>query len=418
MSIFSGTVYLVGAGCGQADLITVRGLKLLQSCDAVVYDGLIAQELLDTAPKQAQRLYMGRQEDGHSAAPAEICAKLVELARQGKTVVRLQGGDPFVFGRGGEEAMALQAAGVPFEVVPGVASATAIPALAGIPVTHQGLSQSFHVIASHTPDAEDGLPAYIDDLARLPGTLVLLMGLSRLEQVVQRLLDAGREADTPAAVLSEENTPRPAAVRGTLADIAERARTVGIQPPTILVVGDTAALELTPAPVEEAGAENPSGPEQSTSELDQIICYFMRTVLHIQDTGLADLPLKNPLEQEPCRSFLDRCMDIFCQGQPPQLSKLLLDAEYGALVSRTPLTPEQTLSLRAVKELCWHIYYDRDGGLYGYLEHIGNLWGSQARTYAWRTYYPNLPESVRKELHVDENALEMIPREMLRLDDY
>lgn len=240
----TGAVYLVGAGCGRADLITVRGLRLLERCGAVVYDDLIARELLDAAPTQALRLYMGKREGRHSAPQEEICAKLVELARAGKNVVRLKGGDPFVFGRGGEEALALQAAGVPFEVVPGVTSAVAIPALAGIPVTHRGLSQSVHIVTAHTADTQDGLPAYFDGLACIPGTLVFLMGLSRLETIVQRLLAAGKAPDTPAAVLSGGNSPQPAAVRGTLADIAAKTRTANVQPPAVIVVGDTAALEL------------------------------------------------------------------------------------------------------------------------------------------------------------------------------
>lgn len=244
MNAAPGTVYLVGAGCGRADLITVRGLRLLQNCDIVVFDDLIAPELLDAAPAQAQRLYMGKREGKHSAAQAEISARLVELALEGKTVVRLKGGDPFVFGRGGEEALALQAAGVPFEVVPGITSPIAIPELAGIPVTHRGVSQSFHVVTAHTADTEDGLPAYFDDLAHLPGTLVFLMGLSRLEVIVRRLMEAGKPADTPAAVLSGGNAPHPAAVRGTLADIAERTRAANVQPPAVILVGGVAALEL------------------------------------------------------------------------------------------------------------------------------------------------------------------------------
>lgn len=240
----TGSVYLVGAGCGQADLITVRGLRLLQRCDAVVYDDLIAPELLDEVPAQAPRLYMGKREGQHSATQAEICAKLVELARAGKTVVRLKGGDPFVFGRGGEEALALQAAGVPFEVVPGVTSPIAIPALAGIPVTHRGVSQSFHVITAHTADTPDGLPEHFDNLARLPGTLVFLMGLSRLEIIAQRLMEAGKAPETPAAVVSGGNSPHPATIRGALADIAAKTRAAGVQPPALIVVGEVAALDL------------------------------------------------------------------------------------------------------------------------------------------------------------------------------
>lgn len=240
-----GTVYLVGAGCGQADLITVRGLRLLQNCGAIVYDDLIAPELLDEAPANADRVYMGKREGRHSASQESICAKLVELAREGKDVVRLKGGDPFVFGRGGEEALALQAAGVPFEVVPGITSPIAIPALAGIPVTHRVLSRSFHVVTAHTADTPDGLPEYFDRLAALPGTLVFLMGLSRLEMIAQRLVEAGKAPETPAAVVSGGNAPHPTTVRGTLADIAAKTRAAGVQPPAVIVVGDVAALKLT-----------------------------------------------------------------------------------------------------------------------------------------------------------------------------
>ncbi len=247
----TGTVYLVGAGCGQADLITVRGLRLLHSCGAVVYDDLIAPELLSEVPANADRIYMGKREGQHSATQEAICAKLVELAREGKDVVRLKGGDPFVFGRGGEEALALQAAGVPFKVVPGVTSPIAIPALAGIPVTHRGVSQSFHVITAHTADTPDGLPEHFDDLARLPGTLVFLMGLSRLEVIARRLMEAGKAPETPAAVVSGGNAPHPAVIRGTLEDIAAKVRAAGVQPPAVIVVGDVAALELT------AGAGTP-----------------------------------------------------------------------------------------------------------------------------------------------------------------
>lgn len=241
----TGTVYLVGAGCGRADLITVRGLRLLERCDAVVYDDLIDPALLDAAPAQALRLYMGKREGQHSASQEAICARLAELALEGRQVVRLKGGDPFVFGRGGEEALALRAAGVPFEVVPGVTSPVAIPALAGIPVTHRGLSQSLHIVTAHTADTEDGLPAYFDRLAALPGTLVFLMGLSRLERIAARLTAAGKSPETPAAVLSGGNAPHPAAVRGTLADIAAKARAAGVRAPAVIVVGDVAALELT-----------------------------------------------------------------------------------------------------------------------------------------------------------------------------
>ena len=164
----SGRVYLVGAGCGPAEWITLQGYRLLQSCDAVVYDDLIAPELLDAAPLQAQKIYMGKRLGRRCAAQAEISQTLIALAQAGKAVVRLKGGDPFVFGRGGEEVQALQAAGIPFEVVPGISSAIAIPGQAGIPVTHRGVSRSFHVVTAHT---KDGSSDQLDALAGAEGTL-------------------------------------------------------------------------------------------------------------------------------------------------------------------------------------------------------------------------------------------------------
>ncbi len=240
-----GNVYLVGAGCGQADLITVRGLGLLRRCDAVIYDDLIAPELLDAAPETAERIYMGKRLGRHSAPQSEINAAIIAKAMEGKTVVRLKGGDPFVFGRGGEEMEALRLAGVPCEEVPGISSAIAIPAAAGIPVTHRGLSRGFHVMTAHTASGGDGLPEDLERAAGLSGTLVLLMGLARLEAIAAGLMAGGRSGDTPAAVVSGGNSPNPAAVRGTLGDIAEKCRLAGVSSPAVIVVGDVAALELS-----------------------------------------------------------------------------------------------------------------------------------------------------------------------------
>lgn len=242
MSHSTGCVYLIGAGCGQADLITLRGLDLLHQCDVVVYDDLIADELLQAAPPQAQRIYMGKRLGRHYAPQQEISQTLVELAQQGLRVARLKGGDPFVFGRGGEEALALQAAGIPFQVVPGISSAIAIPALAGIPVTHRGLSRSFHVVTAHTAQ---GVLADFDRLAALEGTLVFLMGLSHLTEIAQGLIAAGRPPETPAAVVSGGCAPHPATVRAPLSEVAAAAEQAGVQPPAVIVVGDTAALDLT-----------------------------------------------------------------------------------------------------------------------------------------------------------------------------
>ena len=237
-----GKVYLVGAGCGKADLITVRGRELLTRCDTVVYDDLIDRELLSFAPAEAARIYMGKRQGCHSASQEEICALLVEEARRGHTVVRLKGGDPFVFGRGGEEILALMESGISCEVVPGISSAIAIPGEAGIPVTHRGVSRSFHVITAHTAHREDGLPEDLEKLAQLSGTLVFLMGLRQLPKLAKGLMEAGMSPHCPAAVVSGGSAPEKAAVRGTLADIAEKAKAV--LPPAVIVVGETAAMDL------------------------------------------------------------------------------------------------------------------------------------------------------------------------------
>ena len=243
-----GCVYLIGAGCGAADLITVRGIKLLRTCDVVVYDDLIDEALLEYAPSEAERVYMGKRNGKHSACQQEITALLIDRAKAGKKVVRLKGGDPFVFGRGGEEALDLASAGVPCQIVPGVSSAIAIPALAGIPVTQRGLSRSFHVVTGHTADTPDGMPQDMEALARLHGTLVFLMGLAHLEALAQSLMAHGKDPATPAAVVSGGNSANPAAVRGILDNIALKTREAGVKSPAVIVVGETAALNLEVGP--------------------------------------------------------------------------------------------------------------------------------------------------------------------------
>lgn len=237
-----GRVALVGAGCGRADLITVRGLRLLQQCRAVVYDDLIDSALLDTTPAGAERIYVGKRSGRHSAPQAEINAALIALAQHGGLTVRLKGGDPYVFGRGGEEALALQRAGIPFEVVPGITAAIAVPAEAGIPVTHRGVSRAVHIITAHTQDETPDFSRWAALAA--DGTLVFLMGLQRLPQIAAGLLAGGLPPQTPAAVLSGGNAPHPAAVRASLGEITDAARAAGVEPPAVIVVGDVAGMEL------------------------------------------------------------------------------------------------------------------------------------------------------------------------------
>lgn len=233
-----GKVALVGAGCGKADLLTLRAMRLLRSCDAVVYDDLIDPEILNMAPESARRIYMGKRSGAHSASQEAISQTLITLAREGLNVVRLKGGDPFVFGRGGEEAMALKEAGIPVTVVPGISSAIAIPEEAGIPVTHRGLSREVHIITAHTSGEAGDFERY----SALEGTLVFLMGLSRLETIASQLIAGGKSPETPAAVISGGNAPSKQTVRGTLGDIGAKARNV--RSPAVIVVGDVAKLDL------------------------------------------------------------------------------------------------------------------------------------------------------------------------------
>lgn len=239
-----GSVALVGAGCGKADLITVKGLRLLQQCDAVVYDDLIDLELLDSVPETAGRIYMGKRSGHHSAPQEEINQTLVALAKQGKKVVRLKGGDPYLFGRGGEEMLALLKEGIPCQEVPGIPSAIGIAAEAGIPVTHRGASRGLHIVTAHTTDTEDGLPEDFDALAQLSGTLVFLMGLRQLPKIVKRLLAVGKSGDTPAAVLSGGNSKNPARIRAKLSEIETAAEKAGVSSPAIIMIGEVAALDF------------------------------------------------------------------------------------------------------------------------------------------------------------------------------
>ena len=241
---FRGAVTLVGAGCGRADLITVRGLRAIQRCQAVVYDDLIDPKLLESAPETARRIYMGKRSGVAGATQAQINEQLIALAREGLRVVRLKGGDPYLFGRGGEEMLALREAGIPCREIPGIPSAIGIPAEAGIPVTHRGLSRGLHIVTGHTADTAGGLPGGMAEMAGLPGTLVFLMGLGSLERIAEELMAGGKAGSTPAAVISGGNSPNPACVRGNLQNIAARVRQAGVQAPAVILIGAVAALRL------------------------------------------------------------------------------------------------------------------------------------------------------------------------------
>ncbi|HEY9014699.1 MAG TPA: uroporphyrinogen-III C-methyltransferase, partial [Gemmatimonadales bacterium] len=226
-----GQVYLVGAGPGDPGLITVRGLELLRTADVVVHDRLIPTELLDQAPAAAQLIDAGKSPGHQARTQAEINALLVSHARAGRRVIRLKGGDPFVFGRGSEEVDACREAGIQVEVVPGISSAIGGPAAAGIPVTARGLSSSFTVITGHVAGAADN-----------EGTLVLLMARSKLAGITRKLIAEGRDPETPAACVQSATTPQERVVRGTLATIADAADREGLEAPVVTVIGAVAAL--------------------------------------------------------------------------------------------------------------------------------------------------------------------------------
>lgn len=236
-----GKAYLVGAGPGRADLITVRGLRLLQAADVVIYDRLIAQELLDQVRPDAQLIYVGKGPGCHIASQEEINWLLVEHVRLGKQVVRLKGGDPFVFGRGGEEALALRAAGLPFEIVPGISSAIAAPAYAGIPVTQRGMAPSFAVVTGHERGDRTESATDWSALARIP-TLLILMGVAQIGEIAGRLQAAGRAAETPAAAIRWGSTEEQQVVRATLGTIAQAIALAGLAAPAVIVIGEVAAL--------------------------------------------------------------------------------------------------------------------------------------------------------------------------------
>ena len=236
------TVYLVGAGPGDPGLITARGLDLVRSCDVLVHDRLIARELVDEAPPHARVI----SRDGLDQ-PA-LNELLVDYGRAGLDVVRLKGGDPFVFGRGGEEALALREAGIATEIVPGVSSIAAVPAVAGIPITHRGVSDRVTIASCHGADGGD---AEYARLAAIGGTLILFMGLGRVERAVAGLLAAGLPPDTPAAAISRGTLPDQEVAKTTLESLA--SATAGLASPTLLVIGDVAALELqSPLGIEPA----------------------------------------------------------------------------------------------------------------------------------------------------------------------
>ena len=240
----TGRVVLVGAGPGDPELITVKGVKALADADVVVFDRLVAPALLELAPQAAERIYVGKEPFRSAWKQAAISELLVERALGGAVVVRLKGGDPFVFGRGGEELLACVAAGVPCEVVPGITSAIAAPAAAGIPVTHRGVARSFAVVTASTAGTAHAADA-VPDLVAIAGavdTLVLLMAAGKLTETCEALIAAGRPRDEPAAVIQWASTPDERTLVGTLSELPALGAAANVGPPATLIVGEVARI--------------------------------------------------------------------------------------------------------------------------------------------------------------------------------
>ncbi|MEX0594465.1 MAG: uroporphyrinogen-III C-methyltransferase [Balneolaceae bacterium] len=233
-----GTVYITGAGPGDPDLITLKGKKVLQRADVVVYDRLANPVLLGWTPSRSEHIYVGKRPDKPSVSQGQINRILVAKAREGKTVVRLKGGDPFVFGRGAEECEALRSHGVPYEVIPGISSALSAPAYAGIPVTHRSVSRSFTVVTGHTLASSDPFENW-ENLAGAD-TLVVLMGLRNLPAIAERLQTFGKPEETPVAVIAHASRPEQSVHTGTLADIADRV--THLVSPATIVIGELARM--------------------------------------------------------------------------------------------------------------------------------------------------------------------------------
>ena len=236
----TGKVYLIGAGPGDPGLLTIKGKACLEAADVVLYDRLIAPELLAYAKSDAKKIYVGKEADNHTLPQQEINQLLVDVAKSGKVVARLKGGDPFVFGRGAEEAEALVANGIPFEVVPGVTSAIGALAYAGIPVTHRDLASGFHVVTGHECVNSTGVNWKL--YAAENQTLVILMGLSHIEEIAKRLVEAGRSKETPAAVVRSGSTSRQEVRLGDLGSLAKIVKEAALLPPAIVVVGEVVRL--------------------------------------------------------------------------------------------------------------------------------------------------------------------------------
>ena len=338
----SGRVHLVGAGPGDPGLLTARALELVAAADVILYDRLVEASALEGARADAELVFVGKEGGGAAVPQEQTEALMVEHARAGKTVVRLKGGDPFVFGRGGEEALALRAAGIDYEVVPGVTAGVAAPAYAGIPVTHRGLASAVALVTGHTRgderqgegrDCSGAEEPELDwaALAGFPGTLVFYMGVRSLAQIASSLIAAGRDAGEPAAVVQAGTLPTQRTVAGTLETIAETARLEGIGSPSITVVGAVAALagELSWLPVRALAGRTVAvtRARAQASSLARTLGGLGARVIQAPVIRIEPLPAQ-PLDPSP--------YDLVCLTSPNGVGALFERLAASARASRPP----------------------------------------------------------------------------------
>ena len=241
----AGKVYLVGAGPGDPGLMTMKGWRLIREADVIIYDHLVNDRLLDDIREETHMINVGKQVGKKILEQQEINKLLIREARKGKVVIRLKGGDPFIFGRGGEEAQALAGKGIPFEVVPGITSAIAAPAYAGIPLTHRGAASSVAIVTGHEDPAKEVTAVNFKKIAQSVDTIVCLMGVGKMEIILDRIRKGGKSPETPAAIVERGTYPHQKVVEGKLKDILSKSRKAGVKPPAVIVVGEVAQLRTT-----------------------------------------------------------------------------------------------------------------------------------------------------------------------------
>ena len=302
MAAINGKVYLVGAGPGDPKLITLKGIECLQRADVVIYDLLINVKLLEHCPAHTEKIYGGKMIGEQEKRQAEIDRLMIRHARTGKTVVRLKGGDPFIFGRGGEEALTLVEAGIDFEIVPGITSAIAAPAYAGIPLTHRSYSSSVALVTGHSAALKADSAIRWEQLATGVDTLVILMGVGHLREIAGRLIQHGRSPETPISLVHWGTTPQQKTLEGTLADIAQKAEAVNFRNPAAIVVGDvntvarTTSVGLTKSRFSVVGLSSPA-PGRKPATFAEYLESYGAEVIQFPTIETQPIPDNTPLDR-------------------------------------------------------------------------------------------------------------------------